>query len=164
MKHELRPAGDDDPIVMTAEERAVWVYLGVVILTSGAYLAVVIPRAISQPIEDVSWVAPMLWALGFSILGTIVGSIVGSVSGAVGLAIRGISPAGQLEGDQRDKDIKAMGDRRAAWAASASMLVVLVLAMIGADPFWIGNTVFVAGTVGALLETITKIVAYRRGF
>ena len=44
------------------------------------------------------------------------------------------------------------------------MLVVLVLAMIGADLFWIGNTVFVPGTVGAILETITKLVAYRRGF
>ncbi len=164
MKHELSPAGDDDPIVMTAEERSVWVYLAVVVVTSTAYLAVVIPRAVSQPIEDVSWIAPMLWALGFSIGGTIIGSVVGSVSGAVGLAFRVISPAVQLEGDQRDKDIRTMGDRRAAWAASASMLVVLVLAMIGADLFWIGNTVFVAGTVGAILETITKLVAYRRGF
>lgn len=164
MKHELRPAGDDDPIVMTAEERSVWVYLAVVVITSTTYFAIVIPRAISQPIEDVSWITPMLWTLGFSIGGTIVGSIVGSVSGAVGLAVRGISPEGQLEGDQRDKDIRRMGDRRAAWAASAAMFVVLVSAMIGADLFWIGNTVFLAGTVGALLETITKLVAYRRGF
>jgi len=41
---------------------------------------------------------------------------------------------------------------------------VLVLAMTGADLFWIGNLVFLAGTVGGLVETITKIVAYRRGF
>lgn len=164
MKHELRWPGDDDPIAMTAEERSVWVYLAVVAITSTAYFAVVIPRAVSQPIEDVSWITPMLWALGFSIAGTIVGSIVGSMSGAVGLAIRGIRPEGQLEGDQRDKDIRRMGDQRAALAASSAMFVVLVLAMIGADLFWIGNTVFLAGTVGALLETVTKIRAYRRGF
>ena len=164
MKHELHPAGDDDPVVMTAEERSVWVYLAVVVVTSSGYLAVVIPRAVSQPIEHVSWVTPMLWALGCSIGGTIIGSVVGSVSAAAGVAFRVISPAVHVEGDQRDKDIRAMGDRRAAWAASAAMLVVLVLAMTGADPFWIGNTVFVLGTVGAILETTTKLVAYRRGF
>ncbi len=164
MKHELRPAGDDDPIVMTAEQRSVWVYLAVVVITSTAYFAVVIPRAVSQPIEHVSWITPMLWTLGFSIVGTIVGSIVGAIGGAVGLAIRGIEPKGELEGDLRDKDIKRLGDRRAAAVSGGAMFGVLVLAMIGADLFWIGNLVFLAGTVGAFVETITKIVAYRRGF
>ena len=164
MKHELRPAGDDDPIVMTAEQRSVWVYLAVVVITSTAYFAVVIPRAVSQPIEDVSWITPMLWTIGFSIVGTIIGSIVGAIGGAVGLAIRGIEPKDELEGDLRDKDIKRLGDRRAALVSSGAMFAVLVLAMTGADLFWIGNLVFLAGTVGALVETITKIVAYRRGF
>ena len=105
----------------------------------------------------------MLWTLGFSIVGTIIGSIVGAVGGAVGLAARGIDPKGQLEGDQRDKDIKRHGDRRAAWAARGAMFGVLVLAMIGADLFWIGNLVFLAGAVGGIVETTTKIRAYRRG-
>lgn len=164
MKHELRQPGDDDPIVMTAEERSVWVYLAVVVITSTAYFAVVIPRAVSQPIEDVSWVTPMLWTLGFSIVGTIVGSIVGAIGGAIGLAVRGIEPEGLLEGDMRDKEIKYYGDRRAAAGSAGAMFGVLVLAMIGADLFWIGNLVFLAGTVGVLVETTTKIRAYRRGF
>lgn len=164
MTHELRQPGDDDPIVMTAEERTVWVYLAVVIITSATYFTVVTQRALSQPIEDVSWITPMLWTLGFSILGTIIGSILGAIGGAVGLAIRGIEPKGQLEGDMRDKDIKRLGDSRAAVVSGAAMFGVLVLAMTGADLFWIGNLVFLAGTVGALVETITKIVAYRRGF
>ncbi|MCB2412053.1 hypothetical protein LGT39_04220 [Demequina sp. TTPB684] len=164
MSHELRAPGDDDPVVMTAEERSVWVYLVVVTITSVTYFAIVIPRAITQPIEDVSWITPMLWTLGFSIVGTIVGSIVGAIGGAVGLAARGINPEGQLEGDLRDKDIKRLGDRRAAATSGAAMFGVLVLAMIGADLFWIGNLVFLAGTVGAYVETLTKIAAYRRGF
>lgn len=163
MSHELRAPGDDDPAVMTAEERSVWVYLAIVVLTSGAYYGVVIPRLISQPVEDVSWITPMLWALGFSIVGTIVGSIVGAVGGAIGLAIRGINPEGQLEGDLRDRDIKHLGSRRAAGVSGAAMFVVLVLAMIGADAFWIGNAVYLAGTVGALVETVTKIRAYHGG-
>ncbi len=164
MTHEMRAPGDDDPVVMTAEERSVWVYLAVVIITSTVYLAVVIPRALSQPIEDVSWITPMLWTLGFSIVGTIVGSIVGAIGGAIGLAIRGIDPKGQLEGDMRDKDIKRLGDRRGAVISGGAMFGVLVLAMIGADLFWIGNLVFLAGTVGAFVETVTKIRAYRAGF
>jgi len=161
--HSLRQPGDDDPVVMTAEERSVWVYLAVVIITSTLYFAVVIPRALNQPIEDVSWITPMLWTLGVSIVGAVVGSIVGAVVGAVSLAARGIDPKGQLEGDMRDKDIKRLGDRRGAVIASTAMFGVLVLAMIGADVFWIGNLVFLAGTIGALVETITKIIAYRRG-
>ncbi|NTV40207.1 MAG: hypothetical protein HGA51_09700 [Demequinaceae bacterium] len=163
MKHQLRVPGDDDPVVMTAEERSVWVYLAVVVITSTAYFVVVIPRALSQPIAEVSWITPMLWALGLSIGGTIIGSIVGAIGGAIGLAIRGIDPKGQLEGDMRDKDIKRLGDRRGAVISGGAMFGVLVLAMIGADLFWIGNLVFLAGTIGALVETITKITAYRRG-
>lgn len=163
MNHELRTPGDDDPIAMTADERSVWVYLAVVVITSTIYFAIVIPRALDQPIEQVSWIAPMLWAIGASILGTIVGSIVGAIGGAIGLAIRGIDPKGQLEGDMRDKDIKRLGDRRGAVIASTALFGVLVLAMIGADAFWIGNLVYLAGTIGALVETATKIVAYRRG-
>ena len=163
MTHSLRQPGDDDPVVMTAEERSVWVYLAVVIITSTLYFTVVIPRALNQPIEDVSWITPMLWTLGVSIVGAVVGSIVGAVVGAVSLAARGIDPKGQLEGDMRDKDIKRLGDRRGAVIASTAMFGVLVLAMIGADVFWIGNLVFLAGTIGAFVETITKIIAYRRG-
>ncbi len=162
--YDLRAPGDDDPVVMTAEERSVWVYLAVVIITSAAYFVVVVPRALSQPIEDVSWITPMLWALGVSIVGAVVGSIVGAVVGAVGLAARGIDPKGQLEGDMRDKDIKRLGERRGAVIASGAMFGVLVLAMTGADLFWIGNLVFLAGTIGAVVETITKIRAYRAGF
>ena len=164
MSHELRQPEDDDPVIMTAEQRSVWVYLAVVVITSTAYYAVMIPRAFSQPIEDVSWIAPMLWTIGFSIVGTIVGSIVGSIGGAIGLAIRGIEPKGQLEGDLRDKDIKRLGDHRGAIFSSSAMFGVLVLAMTGADLFWIGNLVFLAGTIGAFVEGVTKILAYRRGF
>lgn len=164
MSHELRQPDDDDPVVMTVEERSAWVYLALVIVTSGAYFAVIVPRALRQPIDEVSWVTPMLWALGVSIVGTIVGSIAGAIGGAIGLAIRGINPEGQLESDARDKEITALGNRRSSAAAGVGMFAVLVLAMIGADLFWIGNAVLVAGTTGAIVETTTRIRAYRRGF
>ena len=42
--------------------------------------------------------------------------------------------------------------------------VALVLAMLEVDVFWIGNTLFFIGAVGATVGTIVSIVAYRGVF
>ena len=42
MSNTLRPAGDNDPVVMTAEERSVWVYLIAVVVTFIVYLAIMV--------------------------------------------------------------------------------------------------------------------------
>ncbi|WP_062130934.1 hypothetical protein [Demequina aestuarii] len=163
-RHELRAPHDDERAPMTVEERAVWVYLAVFLTTSIAYAAVVIPRALSQPIEEVSWVVPMLWAIGVSIAGTIVGSILAAIGAAIGLAVRGRDPEIELGSDERDKAIERLGNRATYGVVSAGMLAVLVLAMLDADSFWIGNAAFAAGFVGACVEAVVKIRAYRRGF
>ena len=154
----------DERVPMTREERGGWVYLVAVVLTSGAYLVVMIPRAVSQPIDEISWVVPMLWTLGASVVGTIVGSIVAAVGSAVSISARGDNPRAELASDERDKDIKRYADRKTTGILRASMFATLVLAMIGADLFWIGNAVFVFGTARAIVETTVKIRAYRRGF
>lgn len=162
--HELRQPEDDERAPMTMEERAVWVYLVVFVATSVAYFAVVVPRALSQPIDEVSWVVPMLWAIGISIGGTIIGSILAAVGSAIGLAARGRNPELELGSDERDKQIERLGNRATGAVVSTGMLGVLVLAMIDADTFWIGNAAFLSGFVGALVEALVKIRAYRRGF
>lgn len=164
MSNTLRPAGDNDPVVMTAEERSVWVYLIAVVATFIVYLAIMVPRLLSQPLDEVSWKAPLIGVMIASVISTILGSILGAIGGAIGLAIRGIDPTGQLESDARDKDIARLGALRGAGAASAGLLAALVLALFEVDHIWIANAVFVAGTVGALVETTTKIRAYRGGF
>ncbi|MFW2512755.1 hypothetical protein ACNI3K_03155 [Demequina sp. SO4-13] len=162
--HEQRLPEDDERAPMTMEERAVWVYLVVFVATSVAYFVVVVPRALSQPIDEVSWVVPMLWAIGISIGGTIVGSILAAVGSAIGLAARGRNPELELGSDERDKQIERLGNRATATVVSTGMLAVLVLAMIDANTFWIGNAAFLSGFVGALVEAFVKIRAYRRGF
>ena len=155
---------EDERVPMTMDERGVWVYLVAVVVTSGAYLAVMIPRTLSEPIAEISWVTPMLWALGVSVFSTIVGSIVAAIGSAVAISTRGDNPKVELASDERDKEIKRYGDRKTYGILGASMFVTLVLTMIGADLFWIANAVFVFGTTGAIVETIVKIRAYRRGF
>ncbi|WP_061963320.1 hypothetical protein [Demequina aurantiaca] len=160
---------------MSYGERYVWAQGLALGLSGAAYLAVVIPRAIAGPIADVSWVTPMLWAIGAGIVGTIALTIliaIGSeVSGAVGVALRS-SLTGRTvereapvhEEDVRDRDIGAYGDRHTMYIMSCGALGALVLAMLDADTFWIGNALFVLGLIATLWGCGVKIRAYRRGF
>ncbi|NTW39590.1 MAG: hypothetical protein HGA44_06815, partial [Cellulomonadaceae bacterium] len=96
---------DDEPVSMTMSERTVWAYLVTVVLTSGVYLALMIARLAQGPVAQITWVAPMLWTIGASVLGTvlftIVGAVAGTITGAIGSVRRG-----------RDGQPKALGDRK----------------------------------------------------
>lgn len=155
---------DDERAPMTMNERGAWVSLVMFVATSVAYGAVVVPRALSEPIEQVSWVVPMLWAIGIAIVGTIAGSITAAIGSAIGLALRGRDPSVELDSDVRDQEIDWLGTRATQGVTGMGLLAVLVLAMLGADVFWIGNAAFATGAVGAIVETTVKIRAYRRGF
>ncbi|WP_062077133.1 hypothetical protein [Demequina globuliformis] len=157
------PVPDDSPEPMTVAERGVWIFLITNITAAVAYAIVVVPRALSQPIDEVSWVVPMLWAIGLQIVGTIVGSIVAAIGSALGLALRGRSPEVELASDERDKDIERYGSRMTQGVLGAGTLVTLVLAMLDADTFWIGNAVFAFGVVSGVVEAVVKIRAYRWG-
>ena len=158
-----RPA-DDEPTVMGMDERASWVQVFTFAATTGAYLAVVLPRARHEPIEDVQWVVPMLWTLGISILTVIIGSIIAGIGGAIGLTIRGLDVDSELASDSRDKAIARHARLRTYWAGTAIGLGALILAMIDADTFWIGTYVYVMASIAAIAEAVVRIRAYRRGF
>ena len=155
---------DDERGPMTMEERTVWVYLVMVIITSTTYFAVIASRLLDTPAAQVSWVTPMLWALGISIIGTILGTIVVTIGATIGQGVRGKPTAIDHGSDERDRDIKRYGSRKTQGIISVGLGGALVLAMIDADTFWIGNFLFLIGTLGAIVETTVKIRAYRRGF
>lgn len=164
MKTTNRLPEDNEPVIMTAEERSVWVYLSGSVVSTAVYASVVVPRALSQPIEEVSWIVPMLWAVGASIAFTVLGTILSSIGTAVGLAARGRDPELELESDVRDKEISARGTRVSATVVGLGAGAALVITMLGLDHFWIGNVLYLGGFAGALAETITRIRLYRRGF
>jgi hypothetical protein len=149
----------EDRVAMTFGERNTWVSAFILPATSIAYFAVVLPRLRDQPASEVSWVAPMLWAIGASIVGTIVGVIVVSI--AAGIANRGVLESKE---DVRDKQIDRYGDRIAQAIMGFGAAAVLVLAMLEADHFWIGNTLFLLGAIGATWGAIAKIRAYHGAF
>ncbi len=155
----VRDVPSEDRVAMTFGERNTWVSAFIFPATSIAYFAVVLPRLRDQPASEVSWVAPMLWAIGASIVGTIVGVIVVSI--AAGIANRGVLESKE---DIRDKQIERYGDRIAQAITGFGTAAALVLVMFEVDYFWIGNTLFLIGAIGATWGAIARIRAYHGAF
>ena len=64
----------------------------------------------------------------------------------------------------RDTQIERFGDRIALLWTAAGALVVLVLAMLEVDWFWIGSSVFVLGAIGSTWRDLVQIRAHRGSF
>lgn len=152
-------ASREERVAMTFGQRNAWVAAFVVPAASIVYLAVVLPRLREQPAAEVSWVVPMLWTIGATMAGTIVGSVLVSI--AAGMANQGVLESKE---DVRDKQIDRYGDRLARSVTAIGAAAVLALAMFEVDHFWIGNALFLIGSVGATLGSIAKIRAYHGAF
>lgn len=162
-------------VPMPFSERNVWASAIATTVATAAYLTVVIPRAIAGPIDQVSWEMPMLWAIGSAIIVTIAVAIIGAigseVNGQVGAVVlstmtgRSVGFEAPLhQEDIRDREISQLGERTTMSIMASSLFMMLVLAMVDADSFWIGNTALFVGTIGTVAGAGVKIRAYRRGF
>jgi hypothetical protein len=139
---------------MTFLEKSNWVVLVVSVPTLLVYMALVVPQVLSEPIAEVSWVQPMI----FAIIGFVVANIVGNVVAAIS------NPSEADKNDERDREIDQVGERVGNWLIIAGSIAALVLAMTSADHFWIANAIFLGGIAGALLSSVTKIAAYHGSF
>ncbi len=155
---------DDSSVPMTARERTVWASLAAVVVSSGAYLALVVPRLLTRPVAEVSWAEPMAWSMGLGVAGAIILSIVFTVVAEANRRDGCSSARGEVTSDDRDREIGRLGGRAALAAISAGSGGALVLTMLGVHPFWIGNLLFVGGAAAAVAEAAAQIRLYRRGF
>ena len=142
---------------MVYEERNAWAGLIVSIVVIPAYVIVVLQQAASGPTESVDWFPLMLWTIGLGIGGTIVLSILW------GLIAHRRDPEGAGRSDIRDRDISRMGGRVEQAFVVIAGLGVIGLCAVGADVFWIANTMFAGFAVAAIVGGIARVVAYRRG-
>lgn len=131
---------------MGAEERRVWILGGVAVVGYAAYWIVVAAGA--------NYRVAMLWTVGAAILAGIAGHI----------AATAVWPEGANEKDQRDREIDRFGQ-----AVGQSMLVIggvvaLALSLAETSYFWIANTLYLAFVLSAVLGSVAKLFAYRRGF
>jgi hypothetical protein len=135
-----------------AEKRA-WIMLVVSALSYAVYAIVIVGRADGVPLADVPYVSTLLWAVGASIVVSIVLNI------AVAITSRG----GDKQ-DQRDREINRAGEYIGQSFVVIGGVAALLMAMAEWPYFWIANAVYSAFTLSALLGSIAKIMAYRKGF
>ena len=142
---------------MVYQERNTWATLIATIVTVPLYIVIVLSRAEGGPITEVDWVPVLLWTMGASIVGAIVISIVWGILAGMR------DPSGVGASDQRDRDISRFGNRLGYGVLVGAALVALVLSMVEADWFWIGNALFLGFALATLVGDIARVVAYRRG-
>jgi len=66
--------------------------------------------------------------------------------------------------DQRDREINRLGDHIAQSFLIIGAVTALCLAMIDVALFWIANAIYLGFVLSAILGSIAKIIACRRGF
>jgi len=139
------------------EERNAWSGLIVSLIVIPAYVIVVLQQAAGRSIESVDWFPLMLWTIGLGIVATIVLSI------AWGLIAHRRDPDNTGRSDIRDRDISRLGGRVEQAFLVIAGLGVIGLCAVGADVFWIANTMFLGFAVSAIVGGIARVIAYRRG-
>lgn len=148
---------------MTMQQRSVWAQMFVFPIVGLVYFSVVFTRAADQPLDEVSWVVPLIWAMSVLVVGVIVGTILSAISHGVAASARGDDPDFE-EGDVRDKEIERAGDYQGRHFTALGGLAAIILAMLRVDHFWIANAMFLSALLAGIYATAVKIRMYRRGF
>ncbi|NJI57822.1 MULTISPECIES: hypothetical protein [Microbacterium] len=142
---------------MVYEERNAWAGLIVSPIALVVYVVLVLQQAGGGPLTAVDWFPLMLWTIGGGIVATIVISIVWGILAGMR------DPDGAGRSDIRDRDIGRMGGRVEQAFVVIAGLGVIALCAVGADVFWIANTMYLGFAVSALVGGIARVIAYRRG-
>lgn len=143
---------------MAYMERTIWAQLIASVVGLVVYLVLVVPQLFSAPVDEVDWVWPMIW----TIVGAIVLSIVLSIVWGIVARIR--DPELEHTADQRDREIEWFGERVGQSFLAIGGIGALILAMVEAPWFWIGNTLFLGFFLSAALGGMARLGAYRTGF
>lgn len=139
---------------MAFEEKGTWAYLIVVVVVTGVYFASVLTQVGETPVSEIEYVRPLITAIVVSIVATIAGYVLAAIS----------APQEADRKDERDRSIDRYGNSVGFSALGIMNLLPLGLAIAEVEPFWIANAIFLAGAVSAVVASIAKILAYRRGF
>ncbi|MET8679605.1 hypothetical protein ABZW18_19040 [Streptomyces sp. NPDC004647] len=139
---------------MTYEEKRAWIMAVVSVGAYAAYLSIVLGRADHTPLTEVSYVSTLLWTIGAAIAAAIVLNIVVAIA----------SPEGANKKDQRDREIGRFGEYVGHSFVVIGGVTALGMSMAELNHFWIANAIYVAFVLSAILGSVARIFAYRRGF
>ena len=138
---------------MAYEEKSAWIYGLVSVVFYAIYVVTVLGQAATTAITEVDYVPPLLWTIGGSIVASIVIHIITSI----------VSGAKNDRRDQRDREIERFGSHVGNAFLVIGGVAAMLLAIFQLGYFWIANVLYLCFFLSALLSSITKIIAYRRG-
>lgn len=136
---------------MSFEEKNTWTYLVLAVVIPVIYFATILGQVPSTPVGEIDFIVPMIMAIGLAIVIAIVGSIAVSIVSRTDVT------------DERDKLINRRGDAIGFGVLGSLVIVPLALAMLEVAPFWIANSIYLAEVLAAIVASIVKLVAYRKG-
>lgn len=138
---------------MSYEEKGVWAYL---LASAGAYvvyLAIVLPRLCHAPAADVSYLVPLLVTTLASVL----------VATVIRSALEVTRPSESSKADVRDRDIARFGEHASRWCVVGGATAGFIGACDHWDYFWIANVIYLGFVLWAVVGSVVRLVAYRRG-
>lgn len=138
---------------MSYEEKYTWLYGVMAPIGYAVYLVLAFTLG-GGPLDESTYVWPMV--------GTILGSIVVGILAGIVLGILNPKEAGKA--DQRDKEIGWFGERAGNSFVVIGALAALILCFFQAPHAWIANVIYLCFVISAILASLVKLSAYRRGF
>ncbi len=139
---------------MAFEEKRAWAMAVIAVIAYAVYVVLVLGRADGRPLAEVAYVGTALWTIGIAI-------VAGIVSGIwFGIVSR---REGGLQADERDQEIGRFGDHIGQSFIVIGGMSALALAMAEVPHFWIANVLYLCFVLSAVLGSMAKIAAYRRG-
>jgi cell division protein FtsW (lipid II flippase) len=136
------------------EEKHSWITAVVSLAAYAVYLVIVLGRASDVPLADVPYVAALLWSIGAAIVVAIVLSIAAAVT----------SPKDDRKKDVRDREIYRFGESIGQSFLAIGGVAAMAMSMAELAYFWISNVIYLMFVLSAVLSSVAKIFAYRKGF
>jgi len=150
---------------MTFEEKTNWAYAVVTAIVAGVYFAVVVNQVGEVPAAEIAYQRPLIIAIISSVALMILASIAIAIATAIGAEITGEGSVEDIDRkDERDVRISQRGELVGYYVSSFGMVGVLAITMLEYPYFWIANALYLSFVIAALVSSVVKIVAYRRGF
>lgn len=136
---------------MTLTERYQWAYGSAALLTTLVYVVWLGVQLTHTTATDIQYVKPLLL--------TLLASFVIHSFGRG--AAKGNTAAADAVVDERDREITQRADALTFYVFSGLAAVPLVLGLMGTDPFWITNTLYLAFATAAVFGVVVKTALYR---
>lgn len=138
---------------MAYEEKSAWVMLVLAVVAYSIYVAIVLGMSGETPLVEVDYAPALFWTIGASIVTSIV----------IHIFVGMFTPRADTGKDQRDREINRFGEYTGNAFLVIGALAAMIMAVLRWDYFWIANVLYLCFVLSAIVGSMAKLSAYRRG-